>query len=236
MADFFSELQEAGENFIDILIGTDASENLTFDCKLKGNSQSPKLDRDDRKNLAKAVCAFANSDGGMLLWGVDARERGGVDRLIDKKPIANIKAFANEVERAIPALISPQISGLEFHVIDSGTVAEGGFLAVRVPLSERRPHMSQCNSAPGFYYRKGHTSEPMEVFQVREQMLRRTVPQLEFEWDMRTTGRQFVVEPPNQTARYLLDLRLRNASPVSAQYPYLIASVDLNRYVGVRGD
>jgi len=45
--------------------------------------------------------------------------------------------------------------------------------------------MSRNNSESGFYFRGGHQSVLMEVFQVLDQMLRRAVPRLEFEWNMR---------------------------------------------------
>ena len=158
---------------------------MNLDCKLKSDSIRPKLDKTDRKNLAKSLSAFANSDGGVLLWGVDAREEEGVDRLRDKRPIAQIATFRNDVERAIADLVSPPVADLEFLEIISNETEESGYLAILVPVSERRPHMSRENGEPGFYFRNGHSRALMEVYQVRDQMLRRTAPRLEFTWQVR---------------------------------------------------
>jgi predicted HTH transcriptional regulator len=148
MAGLFEELQKNGEAAIDRWIKEQQGESLYFDCKGKTNPKKPKLDRDDRKNLGAALSAFANSDGGLLLWGVDARAKNGVDCLVCKKPIAQIAAFRSSVEHEIADVISPPISGLEFHEIACSQDEAAGYLAILVPSSERRPHMSRQNTAP----------------------------------------------------------------------------------------
>jgi hypothetical protein len=51
------------------------------------------VDRDGRKNLAKAVSGFANSDGGIVVWGIAAREGAdGVDCARSLAPIKNVGA------------------------------------------------------------------------------------------------------------------------------------------------
>jgi predicted HTH transcriptional regulator len=185
MAGLFGELQKNGEVAIECWIKEGHGESLYFDCKGKTDPKKSKLDREDRKNLGKALSAFANSDGGLLLWGVDARDKNGVDCLVGKKPIVQIAAFRSSVEHAIADVISPPIPGLEFHEIPCSQAEGAGYLAISVSSSERRPHMSRDNTAPGFYSRSGHKSVLMEPFQVRDQMLRRAVPKIEFDWDMR---------------------------------------------------
>lgn len=44
---------------------------------------SPGFNRDDKKNLAELLSGFANSQGGIIIWGVDARrDNQGVDRAV----------------------------------------------------------------------------------------------------------------------------------------------------------
>jgi hypothetical protein len=49
-------------------------EDLHLDFK---QLQRPFEHRDDKRNLAKALSGFANSDGGIIIWGIDAREKNG---------------------------------------------------------------------------------------------------------------------------------------------------------------
>ena len=47
----------------------------------------PEMNRDDRKNLAKCISGFANSDGGMVVWGVEAKKNAdGIDCVSSRSP------------------------------------------------------------------------------------------------------------------------------------------------------
>ena len=53
-------------------------ENLTLDFKLVNSSELN--NRDERKNFAKTLSGFANSSGGIVIWGVDCRKNDeGID-------------------------------------------------------------------------------------------------------------------------------------------------------------
>ena len=45
-------------------------ENIELDFKTVNSADLS--DADDRKNLAKVISAFANSSGGLIVWGIDA--------------------------------------------------------------------------------------------------------------------------------------------------------------------
>lgn len=234
MTDLFDELKSGGETVIDRWIASKMGEDLRFDCKRKASAQSPDLDQNDKKSLAATISAFANSEGGLLLWGVDAREVDGVDRLVGKYPISGVAAFKSNVEHAIADLISPPVPGLEVLELPSSTDTTAGYLAIMVPLSDRRPHIARNRGERAFYFRNGHKSEMMEVYQVRDQMLRRTIPKLEFDFDVRVAR-----ENMDFTARHIsivpvaLELVLKNNSDVSARFPYLIIRFDRGRYVSM---
>lgn len=223
MAGLLEQLKSEGEAAIDRWISEQKSEDLYFDCKTKKDTKKPILDSDDRRNLGKAVSAFANSEGGLLLWGVDARKQAGVDCLVSKGPITQIAAFKSEVEHAITDLIRPPIQNLEIYQISSSQAQADGYLAISVPCSDLRPHTSERK----FYFRNGHQILEMEVSQIRDQMLRRTVPKLEFEWDVRIDYEQ--LNPNIREVPVSLDLLLRNNSPVSARFPYIIVQFDRAR-------
>ncbi len=234
MTDLFNELKSGGEAVIDRWIAAKLGEDLHLDCKRKANAQSPDLELSDKKSLAATISAFANSEGGLLLWGVDAREVDGVDCLIGKYPIPSVTAFKSNIEHAIADLISPPVPGLEIVEIPNTADATSGYLAIMVPLSERRPHIARHKGERAFYFRNGHKSEMMEVFQVRDQMLRRTIPKLEFDIDVRVahedmdySARQFSL------VSVALELVLRNNSEVSARYPYIVFRFDRGRYVSM---
>ncbi|MBK9618694.1 MAG: ATP-binding protein [Candidatus Obscuribacter sp.] len=59
----------------------------------RAKDQSAPLRQDDRTHLAKSIGGFANSDGGVLVWGVDARVQNGIDGVCELYPIKKLKAF-----------------------------------------------------------------------------------------------------------------------------------------------
>lgn len=238
MTNLFKELMEDGEAAIDGWIADRMGEGIEFDCKRKENDRQSKLDTADRRHLGKSLSAFANSGGGLLLWGVDARDFGGVDRLVGKFPIADLSGFRSKIERAISELISPPISGIQFYEIEAYGGTGSGYLAISIPLSEGRPHMSLAPGERGFYFRNGHSSDPMTVYHVRDQMLRRTQAELGLRWDVRVSWQEARDEGGRASAQWKLpvdvDLLLDNISSVSARAPHLkvVCRTDAYRDVG----
>ncbi len=56
------------------------------------------MHEDDRKTLAEALSGFANSDGGVIVWGVDCRQGVGKDEsdaTQSVKPIVNLDRWMN---------------------------------------------------------------------------------------------------------------------------------------------
>lgn len=54
--------------------------------------------RDDKENFAKALSGFANSDGGVVVWGVNARKnQDGVDCAASLEPIAGVASLVSRL-------------------------------------------------------------------------------------------------------------------------------------------
>jgi predicted HTH transcriptional regulator len=69
-----ARIATAGEGAIDQLIADRQSEELFLDFKRSSdNGAGARLSDADRGNLAKAISGFGNSEGGVIIWGVDCR-------------------------------------------------------------------------------------------------------------------------------------------------------------------
>ena len=55
---------------------------------------------DDRRNLAKCLSGFANSSGGVVVWGVDARGAGD-QYTVKSSPISRVRDFAMRLDELI---------------------------------------------------------------------------------------------------------------------------------------
>jgi hypothetical protein len=68
----FDRIRNGGAAEIHNMIAAQIVEELFLDYKRSSTTlPSRKLSEEDKKNLAKAVSGFGNSDGGVIVWGVD---------------------------------------------------------------------------------------------------------------------------------------------------------------------
>ena len=72
--DLFDRLVQGGEPEVLSFISQPVTEELFLDYKRSADNGAGKtLNNKDRANLAKAISGFGNSEGGVILWGVDCR-------------------------------------------------------------------------------------------------------------------------------------------------------------------
>ncbi len=85
-------------------------EHLHLDFK----TAEPRCSREDRKNLAEAVSGFANSDGGVIVWGVDARGGGPdeADCAQDVRPIEPLSTFMSRLAAFTGEAANPTVMAL----------------------------------------------------------------------------------------------------------------------------
>ena len=71
--DIFEKLIYFGEDAIDEFIMSRQTEELFLDFKqaVSDGKSMRSLHPNDRSNLGKAISAFGNSEGGVLVWGVE---------------------------------------------------------------------------------------------------------------------------------------------------------------------
>ena len=112
--DLFSKLTTGGEGAIDELIVARKAEELFLDFKRSGdNGAGARLHDSDSKNFSKAISGFGNSEGGIILWGVDCSVgRDGADVATKKVPIKDAIGFASRLESAVSRSTTPAHSGV----------------------------------------------------------------------------------------------------------------------------
>lgn len=154
--DLFAQIKKRGEHTIDELIADAQAENLWLDFKRAGNDgKGSKLSDSDWKNYAKALSGFANSDGGVVLWGVACASDPVLgDVPTGKVPIENPARFVSWLENAASACTVPAVPNAEHFAFESSSNA--GFVATLIPSSGVAPH--QCIRPTGtlaYYIRAG---------------------------------------------------------------------------------
>ena len=142
-------LQEDIEKFESLLETQDVDE--WTDVEFKGTFDSWK------ENLAKAVSGFANTSGGLLVFGVDAKATHHLARRVASKPLDDLKhrvALVRDViSRAVEDSLDVTPTPLAFE--SPSSISDSGYIAIDVPRSERRPHIAKLGGLHRYYIRAG---------------------------------------------------------------------------------
>ena len=149
-------------------------ENLHLDFKtLTGASMTG---ADDKKNLAKAISGFANSDGGLIVWGVEAKKGDDkIDCAQSVVAVANVPQLVSRLNALTGDCISPIVDGIKHKaVMFQGT---SGCVITYVPQSSSGPHMAKLGE-DRYYKRSGDSFYKMEHFDLEDMFGRRQKPNL----------------------------------------------------------
>jgi len=154
-------------------VASGREEDVHLDFK---NIIDPALTRDDRKSFAVALSGFANSDGGIVVWGVDARPNTqGIDCASSLREVANIQQCLTRLNEFTGQLVVPLVSGVLHKAIPSTGTA--GFCATLIPASDSGPHMAK-GGEDRYYKRSGSAFYRMEPFDIADTFGRRRRPAL----------------------------------------------------------
>ena len=128
MRDLYNRLIAEGEAGLDKLIAERTQEFLELDFKRKENASNGEFSTNDRRMLAEALSGFANSAGGLLVIGVDARQGAdGVDCAQATKPVTDIRRFLADANTEIGRLVQPRLAGVAVAAIPSERQSGAGY-------------------------------------------------------------------------------------------------------------
>jgi len=212
--DLSARLSSGGEAAIDERIQERQSEELFLDFKRSSdNGSGTRLSDTDRGNLAKAISGFGNSEGGVVVWGVDCRPNQTLGDVANSKvKIQNPRRFKSWLENATSGLTIPPHPTVSHVAVqdDSGT----GFVITHIAKSYLAPH--QCLRPIQYYMRVGSNFEPVPHGVLAGMFGRSPQPVIFHMWSL----------PPAElrsdgTAFFRIGLLLTNRSPAIARDVYL---------------
>jgi hypothetical protein len=160
-----------------------------------------------RNELAKDVCAFANSAGGIIVIGVceESHKPSHLDDGVDTR-ISSKEA----IESALQARISPKVENLTIKEIPNPNQPFFSYFVFGVPRSMRAPHM--CNPFYRYYRRYNFESVPMEQYEVEDVRRRQTEPSLVLKASIHQTGEKI----NGDRIQYQLSIGIINAGSTTA--------------------
>ncbi|MFB6258954.1 MAG: helix-turn-helix domain-containing protein [Flavobacteriales bacterium] len=173
MADLFHKPQdEISIDDVQRLIDTGAEETLSLDFKAAG---ALSFDTKKKKEISKDVSAFANSEGGMLIYGVHEEKQ----KAHSLDPVDGETFTRDWLEQVISGTIHRPIEGFEVIPIRIEGDLQSTVYIVRIPDSYHAPHMANDGH---YYLRSNARNRMMEEYQVRQAYFKQRAAQLEFKF------------------------------------------------------
>lgn len=230
--DIFQKLIYFGEDAIDEFIINQQTEELFLDFKqaVSIGKNYTTLHRDDRKNLAKAISGFGNSEGGVIIWGVEcSRDLEIGDVAKSKVKVKNVHRFLSWLENAISGCTIPSHNKVRNHIICCDENGDG-FLATYIPKCDIAPLMTTGNNI--IYIRSGSNNVPAPYAVIAGMFGRRPQPNI----DLLVGNRKLEVlqnadedilypksidNPPAEYVKLSFALQASNSSNVIARELYL---------------
>lgn len=136
------------------LVEQEAEEGPQLDFK----RELPKEDNDGKKEFFKDVCAFANTSGGDLVYGLEEKE--GVARaLVPQVVPGSIDGYVLKLTNMLRDRIEPMLHGVQIQPVP--LAAGGHAVVVRVPRSFTGIHRSKADGQ--FYVRRTRSIDALDV-------------------------------------------------------------------------
>jgi hypothetical protein len=180
--------------------------------------------------LLKDVSSMANSEGGVIVFGVKQDQTGAPTSLLGLE-IENVDELHNRLDQILNDNLDERLSGLRHRAIPR---SDGKyFYVIQVPASYLAPHMiTMPSTKPRFYLRVNTVNAPMNAQQIKDASLRieraqnRAIGfvQNRIEWNARFSGAGYIFHiVPLYSRPYNIDLTnedtVKSLSALESGYP-----------------
>jgi len=235
--DIFEKLIYFGEDALDEFIREHQTEELFMDFK-QANSTGKhgwSLSPDDRRNLAKCISGFGNSEGGVIVWGVEcSRDMDVGDVAKAKVKVQNVHRFMSWVESAISGCTIPSHNKVRNHIIYADENGDG-YLATYIPRSEIAPLMTTIGN--NIYIRSGSNNVPAPYAVIAGMFGRRPQPDVELSFENKKLEilenddedilyPRTIDTPPQKYVKISFDIQCSNDSNVIARELYFTCTTE----------
>jgi hypothetical protein len=166
------------------MITDHVKEDLYLEFKQKHDRRHALLEDDDKFNFSRALSGFANSDGGILIWGVETYKRDESAKSL--KPITDVDGFIRSLKSSLINSVQPFVDNVLVEKIPTDASDQIGFVKCLIPQSDKTPHRAMLaereyykRSTEGFYRLEhfdledmfGRRQKPLLVMQITSQDL-----------------------------------------------------------------
>jgi hypothetical protein len=125
-----------------------------------GRTPEPKLqEKSNRRAWSEYLSAFANTGGGVMLWGIDARRKvvdgREIDFAGDEALVTDPTLLASKLREWQGQATDPPLSGVEIHPYPVPEDQKKGFVLCFIPEGPYKPYQSIMTDDKQYYIRGG---------------------------------------------------------------------------------
>jgi hypothetical protein len=188
------------ESRLQNFIRSEIEESLTLEYK-----SAEALDRHEtrKKEITKDVSAFANSAGGILIYGIREFDQENKRHLPERITPIDRREYPREWVEQIIQAIRPRIDGIVIHSVSLSSGEMHAAYVIEIPQSNTAHQASDHR----YYKRFNFQAVPMEDYEIRDVIFREQTPNIAL---------KFLIEVTD--AAQNLVIRARNNGSAFAQY------------------
>ena len=184
--------------------------------EFKGGKAQLATDEHLKTLWSKALGLFANSGGGILIWGIraDRDPATGIDAVQAEEPVPDVEKLAARLREYQPPATDPPIKGVIVHPMLLPGETKSGFVVCYIPESDSKPHRSEWgkNDVKRFNIRIGDTTQECTLPILRQLFYPTYTPKLEVSLErLDPRGREYASEEhryqPGSPHRVLFSLK-----------------------------
>src|SRR5579872_4218522 len=162
---FFDEIRNAPDS-VAFIRGLVNSTPPTFETDWLDFKEQPRInahrvadlsDKKWRDIWIEALAGFANNQGGVLIWGIEARKDAatGIDAAADVKPVNNPNAVKSRLTELQRQATDPPLTNVEIDAYELPTAPGTGFVVCFVPEGPFKPYKTEDGRRSQYVIRAG---------------------------------------------------------------------------------
>jgi hypothetical protein len=163
----FEKYSEAGA--VELLQSLPSKAEKTFENDWLDFKTGKVRDEDLKKIWSKIVGAFANNEGGVVVWGLVSKKdpTTGIDAVHAVECAPDVFALKSRLMELRHNAVDPPVANIEIKELTLSKTTTEGFVVCYIPESSSRPHRSEF-SERRFYLRMGDSSRECSVSILRQ--------------------------------------------------------------------
>lgn len=211
---FFIELQKLNtdEQRLAYIFENKPAEHEWLDYKQCPMKSATDFDQDDlKKKWAEYLSAFANTEGGLFIWGIQGTGNDTPGKVV---PVQSLDGLQAILTKQIHQANDPPVQGVQYLQIETDG-KDKGVLVCFVPLSPYRPHRKEYPALEKcYYYRAGESCKVIPHTMLQQMFYPYAKVDLEL---TQTTIVEKKPSPNNDRWQFTILLQLKNKGTVTAE-------------------